>query len=644
MKRVSTLAFALTAILVVGSLAAVNSRAASRSHGVPAATAAASTDGHGEEEPRILMGSTQKEHWESGAAECPGLGRSYCADQISQGQFVAWPFIAEHTGTVEAIFAVLSTSQNTGAEIGIYANRKYSYPEIKYVGSEGGAKETWTPARFKEYESEIPPEDPGKLLGTSGKVAEDRITNEGWTEFRLEKPVKVTKGERYWLTNTAFASPSSATTRYYQDFYHERESTTKDQPWGNYSNEPLNYFKTARPLKELPSPETTKINCEKCDTEGWLQEEPKQFELLNANRGAQEEGGQTYSYAYGEVEEGPAVVTTAATVIEGEAATLNATVNPKGTAVTECKLEYGTASLYELTEGYEASVPCASSPGSGDSPVAVSASIGGLSKGTDYDFRIVATNAVGTSYGRNQAFTTFGAEYGRCLKAPAEKEGNKTVYHGGFTTAKCVVESSTHTGHYEWEPGVEESAFETKLAGGSVRLESAVKAANVTCSGETSAGEYTGASTVGGVALSLTGCEQAGARCSSAGAESGEIETNTLEGALGVIALGTTSATNKIGLDLYPVGKAGPLMEFACASTTVSVQGSVIVPVTADRALLSTKLKATASKGQQKPESLVGGPQDVLEESVDGAAFEPTGLSFTITQTNEEEVEVNSVL
>ena len=58
-------------------------------------------------------------------------------------------------------------------------------------------------------------------------------------------------------------------------------------------------------LKELPDPEETRIDCEKCNTEGWLQEEPKGFELLNTNRGAQEEGGQTYSYASGTIEEGP---------------------------------------------------------------------------------------------------------------------------------------------------------------------------------------------------------------------------------------------------------------------------------------------------------------------------------------------------
>jgi hypothetical protein len=39
----------------------------------------------------------------------------------------------------------------------------------------------------------------------------------------------------------------------------------------------------------------------------------------------------------------------------------------------------------------------------------------------------------------------------------------------------------------------------------------------------------------------------------------------------------------------------------------------------------------------------VGGPPDILEESFNNTLFEDTGLSASITQTNEEEVEVNSV-
>ena len=235
-------------------------------------------------------------------------------------------------------------------------------------------------------------------------------------------------------------------------------------------------------------------------------------------------------------------------------------------------------------------------------------------------------------------------EYGRCVKVPPEKVGKKTVYHGGFTASTCLVASGTHTGKYEWEPAVVKTAFKTKLASGSVTLDSADKTSKVSCTGETSAGEYTGHKTVGGVVLALTGCKRDTEKCSSMGAAPEEIVTNTLQGELGVVELGATTASNKIGIDLYPVGRTGSVMEFSCGITTVSVQGSVIAPVSADKMSLTQALRAKASKGKQAPESFVEGPKDILEESFNGAPFEETGLTIAITQTNEEEVEVNSVV
>ncbi len=346
----------------------------------------------------------------------------------------------------------------------------------------------------------------------------------------------------------------------------------------------------------------------------------------------------------------PTVTTETASSITQTTATLNATVNPNGAEISECKFEYGAAALYELTKSYESSVPCSSLPLSGDTPVEVSAPVMGLTASTAYDFRVSATNAAGTSKGEDQTFTTQAApaqvppEFGRCVKVPAEKEGKKTVYHGGFTTATCLVASETHTGHYEWYPGVLSASFKTALTSKSVKLESAVKTATVTCTGETSVGEYAGRTTVTGVVLTLTGCTRGAAACSSSGAAEREIITNALEGVLGVVELGATSAADKLGLELYPVGKTGPLMEFSCAGATVSVRGSVIVPVTANRMSLTQALTFKASKGKQKPESFVEGPQAILEESVDAAPFEQTGLALAMTQTSEEKVEVNSVV
>jgi hypothetical protein len=101
--------------------------------------------------------------------------------------------------------------------------------------------------------------------------------------------------------------------------------------------------------------------------------------------------------------EGPAVVTQAASAVTDTGATLNATVNPNGSEVSECKFEYGTSTAYGE------SVPCTPAPSSGSSPVAVSASIAGLTPNTTYHFRIAASNETGTSEGTDETFETLAA-------------------------------------------------------------------------------------------------------------------------------------------------------------------------------------------------------------------------------------------
>jgi hypothetical protein len=90
----------------------------------------------------------------------------------------------------------------------------------------------------------------------------------------------------------------------------------------------------------------------------------------------------------------------AAGSVTATSAVLNATVNPNGEAVSACTFEYGP------TTSYGQSAPCSSLPGSGTSPIAVSATITGLTAKSTYHFRIAATNPSGASDGKSKTLKT----------------------------------------------------------------------------------------------------------------------------------------------------------------------------------------------------------------------------------------------
>jgi Subtilase family len=94
----------------------------------------------------------------------------------------------------------------------------------------------------------------------------------------------------------------------------------------------------------------------------------------------------------------PTVSTEPASAITQTSARLNAKVNPNGKEVSECEFEYGRS------KSYGTNTPCTPSPGSGQTPVSVSASLTGLTEGSTYHFRVRATTANGTSYGDDQTF------------------------------------------------------------------------------------------------------------------------------------------------------------------------------------------------------------------------------------------------
>ena len=200
------------------------------------------------------------------------------------------------------------------------------------------------------------------------------------------------------------------------------------------------------------------------------------------------------------------MVTGAASAVTDSSATLNGMVNPNGATVSSCEVEYGTSPT--LTGAAKASC---GSPGSGSSPVPVSATIAGLSPITTYYFRVEATNAGGTTKASNiEALTTLAnpPEFGKCV---AVGKGN-----GKYSGAGCTTPGGKDG--YEWDTGVTAAGFSTKVTSGAITLASAVKTSKITCTGETSGGEYTGAKTVGAVTVTFTGCIRGTEPCSSTGA------------------------------------------------------------------------------------------------------------------------------
>jgi len=105
----------------------------------------------------------------------------------------------------------------------------------------------------------------------------------------------------------------------------------------------------------------------------------------------------------------PSVSTASAGSVTQTSARLTGRVNPEGQA-TSYVFEYGTSSAY----GSQTSTADA---GSGTATLSVSATIGALAPGTTYHYRLVATNADGTSYGHDVAFKTASVPAGVTIAA-----------------------------------------------------------------------------------------------------------------------------------------------------------------------------------------------------------------------------------
>ena len=160
------------------------------------------------------------------------------------------------------------------------------------------------------------------------------------------------------------------------------------------------------------------------------------FRISATNSGGTSKGSDE---AFKTTPNAPAVVTKAASEVKQTTATPNATVNPNGAEVSKCEFEYGETSAYGRTAS------CSSLPGSGTSPVAVSASLTGPEANTTYHFRISATNGSGTSKGADETVKTLPNPPTTTTKAastvtPTAATLSATVNPNGGEVGKCEFE------------------------------------------------------------------------------------------------------------------------------------------------------------------------------------------------------------
>ena len=162
----------------------------------------------------------------------------------------------------------------------------------------------------------------------------------------------------------------------------------------------------------------------------------------------------------------PEVFTEDASDVRDVEATLNGTINPLGSPGSYW-FEYGPTAAYGTT------VPAGGKDaGSGNSPVAESETVGGLSPSTTYHYRIVGVSGTGAkSYGKDKTTTTLDASY-----------------------SDWRIEGSSLAELGAWEPYESQGAFDAEFESGTSQVAISCQAA--------------GTGTLGlGETIALSGCE-----------------------------------------------------------------------------------------------------------------------------------------
>jgi hypothetical protein len=135
----------------------------------------------------------------------------------------------------------------------------------------------------------------------------------------------------------------------------------------------------------------------------------------------------------------PGATTGDASGITDTQASLAGTVNPQG-ELTSYAFQYGTTTAYGQQTGL-------SSAGSGAADLPIRDELSGLTAGTVYHYRVIATNASGTTVGADRTLTTTGAAPPQAPK-PTATTGSAAATDTGATLNGSVNPNSVRTSYY----------------------------------------------------------------------------------------------------------------------------------------------------------------------------------------------------
>ncbi|OAI38467.1 hypothetical protein AYO39_01070 [Actinobacteria bacterium SCGC AG-212-D09] len=151
----------------------------------------------------------------------------------------------------------------------------------------------------------------------------------------------------------------------------------------------------------------------------------------------------------------PVAQTGGVSSLSGSGATLQGQVNSRGTATTY-HFEYGTTA-----GSYVASTADASAGSNPNGGVRVNAAVSDLRAGATYHYRLVATNANGTSMGADRTFRTLGPTV--LTDTPASITGGKALLRGrvtpeGIASTYYFRYGPDHGGVPSWDDGTAEKS------------------------------------------------------------------------------------------------------------------------------------------------------------------------------------------